>query len=317
MGRLKIHTPGPYSSIQDAGRTGYQALGVPEGGAVDPPARITANWLVSRPADAAGFEIFIGGLSFTTDSHLAVAMTGVTSDTITVTDASGQTATYAAGQTIYLHSGDTLTIPPLRSSNLAFLALSARLDLPAVFGSVGVSANARIGGLDGAMLKAGDEVSLTDITAEPVRRELSPELKDLFTPTDTFRVVPGPQDFCFETSEIDKLYSTDWRLTTRMDRMGLRLSGPALKHRQTADILSDGIVKGAVQIPGDGQPIILMADHQTTGGYTKIATVISADLARLTRLSPHKTIRFSAVSQQEAEEIARAQARLINTYLIE
>ena len=315
MGTLRILTPGPYTSIQDAGRTGYQALGVPEGGAVDPPARITANWLVSRPADAAGFEVFIGGLSFTTDCDLAVALSGAPSDKITVTEPSGDTAIHAAGQTICLHSGDTLTIPPLRSSNLAFLAISARFDLAPVFGSVGVSANARIGGLDGTMLKAGDVLGLTDITAAPVRRQLSPDLAEIFAPSDSFRVVPGPQDFCFETEEIEKLYSTGWRLTTRMDRMGLRLSGPALKHRQTADILSDGIVKGSVQIPGDGQPIILMADHQTTGGYTKIATVISSDLARLTRLAPHKEVKFSAVSQPEAEEIARAQAQLLNTYL--
>ena len=315
MSCLKIHTPGPYTSIQDAGRTGYQALGVPEGGAVDPPARITANWLVGRPADAAGFEIFIGGLSFTTDSPLGAALSGTPSDTVTVTTPCGNTATYAAGRTLYLNSGDRLTIPPLRGSNLAFLAVSARFDLAPVFGSVGVSANARIGGLDGGMLKAGDVLSLTEVTAAPARRQLSPALSDIFTPTDTFRVVPGPQDFCFETEELDKLFSTDWRLTTRMDRMGLRLSGPALKHKRSADILSDGIVKGAVQIPGDGQPIILMADHQTTGGYTKIASVISADLARLTRLAPHKTVRFSAVSQPEAEDIAKTQACLLNTHL--
>ena len=129
------------------------------------------------------------------------------------------------------------------------------------------------------MLKTGDKLALTDVNAAPAERQLPSPLADLFTPQDSFRVVLGPQDFCFDASEIDRLVSADWQLTTRMDRMGLRLSGPALKHKTAADILSDGIVKGAVQVPGDGQPIILMADHQTTGGYTKIATVISADLA--------------------------------------
>ena len=315
MACLTINHAGPYTSIQDQGRTGYQALGVPEGGAVDPDARITANWLVGRAAETAGFEIFIGGLSFHTDTALAVALSGSLSDTLSITSASGQTRDEPAGQTVYLQAGDSLTVPPLRASNVAFLAISARLDLASVFGSVGVSANAKIGGLDGGMLKTGDKLALTDVNAAPAGRQLSSVFADLFAPQDTFRVVLGPQDFCFEASEIDRLVSADWQLTTRMDRMGLRLSGPALKHKTSADILSDGIVKGAVQVPGDGQPIILMADHQTTGGYTKIATVISADLARLTRLPAHRRVRFTVVSQQEAEQIAKDKTGLIRQEL--
>ena len=315
MAHLTIQTPGPYTSIQDKGRSGFQALGVPEGGAVDPDARITANWLVGRPPEAAGFEIFVGGLSFQTDTALAVALSGSLSDELSVTSVSGQTRTQTAGQTVCLQAGDMVTIPPLRGTNLAFLALSARLDLAPVFGSVGVSANAQIGGLDGGMLKAGDKITLRDVTAEPDRRQISPEIAGLFVPQDSFRVVLGPQDFCFDAEQIDRLVSTDWRLTTRMDRMGLRLSGLALQHKTSPDILSDGIVKGAVQVPGDGQPIILMADHQTTGGYTKIATVISADLAKLTRLAPHRTVHFAVVSQQEAEQIARSKAGLMSRHL--
>ena len=315
MAKITIISAGPYTSIQDKGRTGYQALGVPEGGAVDLDARCTANWLVGQPETAAGFEIFIGGFSFQTDTALAVALSGSLTDELIITSASGQTRQEPAGQTSYLLAGDTVTVPPLRGTNLAFLALSARLDLPAVFGSVGVSANAQIGGLKGGLINAGDQLELAEIKAAPASRKLASELDDLFTPQDTFRVVLGPQDFCFEASEIDKLVSADWQLTTRMDRMGLRLSGPALVHKTSADIMSDGIVKGAVQVPGDGQPIILMADHQTTGGYTKIATVISADLAKLTRLSPHRHIRFAIVSQPEAEQIAQAKANKINKYL--
>lgn len=312
MASLTITTAGPYTSIQDKGRTGFQALGVPEGGAVDPDARITANWLVSQPAEAAGFEIFIGGLSFHTDTALAVALSGSLSDMLSITSASGQTRDEAAGRTIYLEAGDQLTIPPLRGSNLVFLALSADFDLAPVFGSVGVSANAKIGGLDGGMLRTGDKLALTEVNAAPAERQLPESLADVFTPQNTFRVVLGPQDFCFDSGELDRLVSADWQLTTRMDRMGLRLSGPALTHKTSADILSDGIVKGAVQVPGDGQPIILMADHQTTGGYTKIATVISADLAKLTRLPPHRMIRFTVVSQEEAEAIANAKASLLS-----
>ncbi|MGB1468575.1 MAG: biotin-dependent carboxyltransferase family protein [Candidatus Puniceispirillaceae bacterium] len=315
MTMLTILTAGPYTCIQDKGRTGYQALGVPEGGAVDPDARITANWLVSQPPETAGFEIFMGGFSFETDTALAIALSGSLSDQLTITPAFGNARTEPAGQTIWLQPGDQVLVSPLRGSNLAFLSVSANFDLPPVFGSVGTSPNARIGGLDGGMLRAGDRLPLRAITPAPKQRQLQAECTRLFEPRTIFRLVLGPQDFCFESDQIEKLTSSDWKLTTRMDRMGLRLSGPSLTHKINADILSDGIVKGAVQIPGDGQPIILMADHQTTGGYTKIASVISTDLPALTRLAAHRSIRFTIVSQAEAEQLARQKAALLSKVL--
>ena len=315
MTMLTILTAGPYTSIQDKGRTGYQALGVPEGGAVDPDARVTANWLVSQPPETAGFEIFMGGFSFETDTALAIALSGSLSVQLTITPAFGNVRTEPAGQTIWLQPGDKVLVSPLRGSNLAFLSVSANFDLPPVFGSVGTSPNARIGGLDGGMLRAGDRLPLRAITPAPKQRKLQAECARLFEPRTIFRLVLGPQDFCFELDQIEKLTSSDWKLTTRMDRMGLRLSGPSLTHKINADILSDGIVKGAVQIPGDGQPIILMADHQTTGGYTKIASVISTDLPALTRLAAHRSIRFTIVSQAEAEQLARQKAPLLSKVL--
>ena len=128
---------------------------MPEGGAVDPDARITANWLVSQPPETAGFEIFMGGFSFETDTALAIALSGSLSDQLTITPAFGNARTEPAGQTIWLQPGDQVLVPPLRGSNLAFLSVSAHFDLPPVFGSVGTSPNARIGGLDGGMLRAG------------------------------------------------------------------------------------------------------------------------------------------------------------------
>ena len=315
MTMLTILTAGPYTSIQDNGRTGYQALGVPEGGAVDSDARITANWLVSQPPETAGFEIFMGGFSFETDTALAIALSGSLSDQLTITPAFGNARKEPAGKTIWLQPGDQVLVSPLRGSNLAFLSVSANFDLPPVFGSVGTSPNARIGGLDGGILRAGDRLPLRAITPAPKQRQLQAECARLFEPRTIFRLVLGPQDFCFESDQIDKLTSSDWKLTTRMDRMGLRLSGPSLTHKINADILSDGIVKGAVQIPGDGQPIILMADHQTTGGYTKIASVISTDLPALTRLAAHQSIRFTIVSQTEAEQLARQKAALLSKVL--
>ena len=257
----------------------------------------------------------MGGFSFETDTALAIALSGSLSDQLTITPAFGSARTEPAGQTIWLKPGDQVLVSPLRGSNLAFLSVSANFDLPPVFGSVGTSPNARIGGLDGGILRAGDRLPLRAITPAPKQRQLQAECARLFEPRTIFRLVLGPQDFCFESDQIEKLTSSDWKLTTRMDRMGLRLSGPSLTHKINADILSDGIVKGAVQIPGDGQPIILMADHQTTGGYTKIASVISTDLPALTRLAAHRSIRFTIVSQAEAEQLARQKATLLSKVL--
>lgn len=316
MTTLTILEAGPYTSLQDNGRTGYQALGVPEGGAVDPDARITANWLVSQPPETAGFEIFIGGFSFQTDTALAIALSGSLSNQLVITAASGNARVEPAGQTVFLQPDDQVLVPPLRDSNLAFLSVSASFDIPTVFGSVGTSPNARIGGLDGSLLSAGNKLPLRAITPAPKQRQLKAKYAGLFEPQTVFRLVLGPQDYCFEADQIEKLTNSEWKLTTRMDRMGLRLSGPVLTHKISADILSDGIVKGAVQVPGDGQPIVLMADHQTTGGYTKIASVISTDLPALTRLTAHRSINFTIVSQAEAEQLARQKAALLSKILL-
>ena len=287
---------------------------MPEGGAVDPDARITANWLVSQPPETAGFEIFMGGFSFETDTALAIALSGSLSDQLTITPAFGNARTEPAGQTIWLQPGDQVLVSPLRGSNLAFLSVSANFDLPPVLALSAPRQMPASADLTAACC-ARRQAAAAAITPAPKQRQLQAECARLFEPRTIFRLVLGPQDFCFESDQIEKLTSSDWKLTTRMDRMGLRLSGPSLTHKINADILSDGIVKGAVQIPGDGQPIILMADHQTTGGYTKIASVISTDLPALTRLAAHRSIRFTIVSQAEAEQLARQKAALLSKVL--
>ena len=158
--------------------------------------------------------------------------------------------------------------------------------------------------MEGRRLADGDSFLIENRPLSHLPRTLhQPEA--LFHPTENLRLVLGPQDYAFPGEEVDKLLGTQWTLSAKMDRMGLRLTGPSIRHKKSADILSDGIVKGAVQVPGDGQPIIMMADHQTTGGYTKIGCVISADLGKLARLHANKKIRFQAVTQKEAEILAK------------
>ena len=302
--RLHILSAGPYTTIQDAGRPGYQAYGVPEGGTMDEDARLCGNWLVGNDAKAAGLECYIGGLRFQVDGNLLIALTGSCSDVLQITDPNGNERQAEPGCAIELSPGDSVYLPPMRGSNLAFIALSGAIDLPAVYGSLSTSLNARLGGMEGRRLADGDSFLIeTRPLAHLLRTLHQPEA--LFHPTENLRLVLGPQDYAFPDEEVDKLLTTQWTLSAKMDRMGLRLTGPSIQHKKSADILSDGIVKGAVQVPGDGQPIIMMADHQTTGGYTKIGCVISADLGKLARLHAHKKIRFQPVTQKEAEILAK------------
>jgi len=301
--RLTILEAGPYTTFQDAGRAGRQALGVPEGGAMDEDARICGNWLVGNPADAAGLETYMGGLRFSVDGPLTIALTGTPADRLQVTSAEGDIKEIEAGCSLYLSGGEAVYLPPMRHSNLAFIALSGALDLPRIYGSLSTSLNARLGGIEGRRLASTDSVKIKTPHTPPPARKLN-RVETFFAPAEAVRVVLGPQDYAFAAAEIDTLLGTQWTLSAKMDRMGIRLSGPSIVHKNSADILSDGIVKGAVQVPGDGQPIIMMADHQTTGGYTKIACVISADLGKLARLHPHRKIWFQAVTQSQAEELA-------------
>lgn len=314
MPGLTILSPGPYSTIQDHGRTGRQAVGVPQSGAMDYDALVTGNWLVGNLAHAGGIEVYMGGINVVVDTKMAIALTGTTNDRLRVTSKTDKSVDYPAGMAIMLEAGDCVFLPPLRHSHLGFIALSGEIDLPLIYGSLSTSPNAQLGGHMGRRLEEGDQLTLRPAKSPVKWRELS-QPGDFFSRRTDVRIVLGPQDFAFPKEQINRLLAKEWTISHKMNRMGIRLMGPQITHNINADILSDGIVKGAIQIPGDGQPIIMMADHQTTGGYTKIAVVISADLPALARLPPHTKIRFHSITQEQAEIIAREHAALRDTLM--
>jgi len=200
----------------------------------------------------------------------------------------------------------------LTDSNAAVIAISGGINVPLLYGSMATSPNAMIGGLDGRLLRDGDRLDLGEgIISDTPEMQIKPLPSVLSGNPAPIRVVMGPQDQRFTDQAIATLTSHDYRLTPVLNRMGMRLDGPVLEHIDNADIPSDGIVTGSIQVPGNGIPIILLADHQTTGGYTKIATVISADLPKLARLRPGQNIRFQAISVEEAEAIAREHEQAI------
>lgn len=303
MRQIKILTAGPHASIQDFGRIGYQALGVPEGGALDRDAMRLANALVGNDPDQSVLEVCLGGLGFTALADCHIALTGTKKGQLTLLDDTGINLNVPSYRSIAVKKGRTVRLGMLPDSNTAVIAISGGIDVPLLYGSMSTSPNAMIGGLEGRLLRDDDILSLGDPHHQPdgAEYQLTPPDDD----SEDIRIIFGPQDDRFTSDAKAQLIKEGYVLTPVLNRMGMRLDGQPLTHTDTADIPSDGIVKGSIQVPGNGIPIILLADHQTTGGYTKIATVISADLPKLARMRPGQRLKFKAVDIDTAEKIAR------------
>ena len=305
MRQIKILTAGPHASVQDFGRIGHQALGVPEGGALDRMSMRLANALVGNDPNQSVLEVCLGGIGFTAMADCHIALTGTKKGQLTLLDDTGINLDVPSYRSVAVKKGRTVRLGMLPDSNAAIIAISGGIDVPLLYGSMATSPNAMIGGLEGRLLRDGDVLNLGDPHDQTDRGEYQ-----LSAPEDNnpdVRIVYGPQDSRFTAEAKAQLINQDYLLTPVLNRMGMRLDGPPLAHLDPADIPSDGIVKGSIQVPGNGIPIILLADHQTTGGYTKIATVISADLPKLARMRPGQRLRFEAVDINTAEMIARKQ----------
>ena len=301
--------PGLATTVQDLGRVGYQARGIPVSGALDPDALQLANALVDNAIDEAGLEIRVAGPTLRVDAgSVRVALVG-TSSPLEVLEPSRWDV--PAGRSVRLERNAVVRVPGLRESATAYLAVAGGFDLRRVLGSRSTCLRARFGGLGGRALEEGDSLPLLRETvderaAKELRRPYSLGLPE------RVRVVLGPQDDHFTESGLNTFLEEVFVVTRQADRMGLRLSGPRLAHASGFNIVSDGIATGAIQVPGDGQPILLLADHQTTGGYPKIATVVSADLPALGRAVPGVQVRFQAISVEEAQAAKQTHSRNLN-----
>lgn len=294
--KLTILSPGPLSTIQDAGRFGAMGKGFSPGGAMDMDAMTLANLLVGNAPGVGVIEITMLGITARFDCHSVIALTGA--------DMSPRlndlpVETYCS---IAVHPGDILSMGAAKSGMRAYLAVAGGFDLPMVMGSVSTNLKCGLGGFQGRKLQKGDELPLNQSVAAHQPLRLSPPN---YPDSITLRVLLGPQDDAFTKRGIDAFLGCEYILTDKSDRMGLRLSGEKIESKNGVDILSDGIAAGSVQIPASGEPIIMMADRQTTGGYAKIATVISADLSRVAQARPGTRIRFVQVSESEAVRLRR------------
>jgi biotin-dependent carboxylase-like uncharacterized protein len=304
---LTIEQPGLFTTVQDLGRPGLARFGVTRGGAIDRAALILGNRLVGNHPDAAGLECTLAGPTLRFEQETIFAITGAH------LGAALEGEPVALWQPHLAPAGSRLSFAPspIGAGARAYLTISGGIASDPVLGSRSTDLIGKFGGFEGRALQAGDRLSLGDSLVDPdliLRRRLAsdpPELSNRFM----VRVVLGPQDARFTGAGLTTFLNATYQVTSRSDRTGIRLSGPAIEQTNGADLISEGIAYGAIQVPGDGQPIVLLAARQTVGGYVKIATVIGADLDRLGQARSGDEIRFVAVSVDEARSATRLALR--------
>ncbi|MGL4810268.1 MAG: biotin-dependent carboxyltransferase family protein [Beijerinckiaceae bacterium] len=298
MTTLEVITCGPGTSFQDMGRIGYQKFGVSPSGAADKAGLIIANALVGNADGVAAIEfVLMGGQFKLAGGPVRIALAGADAS-LRVDDAAIAPLTSATVQ-----DGQTVTIGPARSGTFFYLAVSGGLHVPPALGSLSLHGRTGIGGFQGRVLQAGDQIPLHSVAISGAEQHVAAPFVHESGP---LRVMLGPQAGNFTEAGIATFLSAPYTISANADRMGFRLVGENIEHNAKGyNIVSDGIASGGIQVPGNGQPIILLADKQTTGGYPKIATVISADLARLAQMRPGGVIQFTSVTRESALDALR------------
>lgn len=312
---LQVVAPGALATVQDLGRPGWRRIGMPRAGALDPGLLRIANLLVGNAEAAPAIEFFVTGPTLKAgDQPLQLGLAG--DFAATLQRANGEQTALPSWRSVTLQPGDALRVGQLRSQRVGCVAVAGLVVAP-VLGSASTYVRAALGGHAGRALAAGDTLSAAVRPLQSGARTAERVLRD---PPGTapgtaadmlrspIRVVPGPQDDFFSAQTLASFFSSTYWVSAEADRMGLRLQGTALAHRSDkgAEIVSDATVPGSIQVPGNGLPIVLLADGQTVGGYPKIGTVASADLARLATAAVGAALRFQAVTVAEAEALALA-----------
>lgn len=301
---LKVNAPGFHTTVQDEGRRRFQHVGVPVSGALDRNGFMLANALVGNAQKASCLEIIGSGPELeVVSSSVRLALVGSGGGL----DIAGREDPFVrSGQSVRLTKGEIVRVRLGGDAFCSYLAIEGGFDVPLCLDSRSTYTRAGFGGLSGRQLRGGDilDGSTEDVAA---REEVTLSEQRNLRFDQPIRVVLGPQDDYFTEDAIREFLSSTYTITPASDRMGFRLDGPTLTHKSDYNIVSDGIVAGSIQVPGSKLPIVLMADAQTTGGYPKIATVISADLPLLGVRGAGRTVKFKAVSREEAEAIRRAE----------
>ncbi len=308
--KLRFEKGGLLSTVQDPGRWGHQSVGMPVAGAMDAFALRAGNIIVGNAGGEAALEVTVAGPDFSvTEGEGVVCLSGAELDF----RINGERAPIWTA--CHVKAGDKISVGgPAGAGCRGYLCFSGGIEVPVVLGSRSTYLRAKIGGLEGRPVQEGDVLETGE--NPPLWRRCKgfacpAALRPGYGEKRPIRVVLGPQDDCFTPQGIETFLGSEYTVTNEADRMGFRLDGPPIEHTGGADIISDGIPLGAVQVPGHGKPVVMMADRQTTGGYTKIAVVAAADIGLLAQRMPGDVVRFERVEFDEALVIAREErARL-------
>jgi biotin-dependent carboxylase-like uncharacterized protein len=301
MGTFLVIEPGPFSTIQDRGRWGYQQMGLPVSGALDPLAFRMANLLVGNPDNAAVIEFTIVGPQLAVLKEADIAVAGADMQ---------MKLNYKPVEnwtTLRVKPGDLLTFQSVTKGCRGYLAVTGGIDVPEVMGSRSTFTGAEIGGFHGRALQKGDILKSGPGRLLSRPRRLPESHIPSYSDQVLLRAVPGPQDDFFQEG-LETLFGAPYTVSGKADRMGYRLEGPDVVHKEGApqSIISEPTMPGGIQVPADHQPIVLLVE-QTVGGYTKIATVISTDISRVAQATPGDTFRFARCSLEEAHGVYREQ----------
>jgi biotin-dependent carboxylase-like uncharacterized protein len=303
---MHIISPGLFTTIQDEGRIAYQHWGVPVSGAMDRYSLNLANALVGNPWSEACLEMTFTGPTIRFESDAWIALTGGTGQ-FTVDDKVIQP--YASH---LIKKDQTLAIGKITNGIRTYLSVAGGLNVPAVMGSKSTYLRGTMGGFEGRALKAGDSIELVSSHKGVSSRRLDPEFVPVFKDQSELRILPGPEVDRFSVDGIFRFLTEQYTISPQSDRMGYRLKGPAIEQTdKKADICSSPISFGTVQVPKGGLPIIMMADRQTCGGYTRIANVISADHHLLAQLKPGDKVGFREVNLEQAHQLLKEQRERI------
>lgn len=295
--KLLVKKPGLFSTIQDNGRMFYQKYGISQSGALDDYSYKISNMLVGNQLNEAVLELTLFGGEFEVIESGTIAITGA--------DMSPKVNNKQVPmwETLELSKGDVLYLGFAKEGCRAYIALAGGIDVPIVLGSRSTYLRGKIGGLNGTILKEGDIISSFKTKAPSKKYRLPVEFIPKYTQDNVVRVVLGPQINYFTRNGVKTFLTEKFIFTNDINRMACRLDGVSIEHKISGNIVSDGTPNGAIQVPENGKPIILLNDRQTTGGYPKIACVITVDIQKIAQAKPGDTVRFKAISVSKAHFI--------------
>lgn len=297
MNRIRFIKSGLFTTIQDKGRWGYQQFGMPVAGAMDNFSLRVANLLIGNDENEGVLETTFIGPEIEFDCEEIIAITGADMKP----KINGEPI--SMWTSIPVEKGDKLSFSSAVSGLRGYIAFSRGIKVPELMGSKSTYIRGKLGGLEGRKISNGDELPLGEKKLSPTGSYIPNKLIPTYPKEYSLRVVLGPQDDYFTEDGIKTFLNSTYTISSEADRMGYRLDGPKIEHKNSADIISDGIVFGSVQVPGGGLPIVMMSDRGTTGGYTKIATVVSPDLSILAQMPPGTTLHFQKVDVYESHRI--------------